>query len=784
MTRRRLRAALLTLLTGLFLIIPAASVQASPGGGLFGNPLNALCADPEVMPEDPDGGMGGLLRPTDRPADPPLPAPADWPVEAADAVPEGASHYGQYGTAGQLWIARGLGCAGMWDFGALAAVHTFELSNMVNELTITVYQAANNPDLTNVLNEPVERVVTALRDGLFNPFLTPVIILGAVWLAWWALIRQRASVTFEGIGWMVLATGVAIWIMTNPSSVLAGASWVTNSVTTVANGALSRVTMGEVSESCPGDAAPVERAPGEEDADFASRSNSNVLWTTLVCRPWVAGQFGSGPVANQAAEEHAAALLHAQAFTRLELAAIRAADDPGQAYEAAVTHKREEFDRIHSAVEEDYPEIYPYFQGHDGVGQFGVALTALLSAVLAGGLILVVSAAIIVLKLGLLLLLLVSPFFFLLGLHPGFGRILLTRWFEMTIGILLKQIFVVLLLSVLMLCYTLVMTSSLAWGLQMLLIALLTFAVFMYRRPFLRLFASVNADSFTGRVVRDAATTGVVGQAANVLPPVAMARLNRWMYRKGEPAITAAAAGTAAAAAAGVRGRGGQPGTDDPEAAGTPGEGETGRARVRGGGPNRQSGSPPPLNLPTRPGEQPGTGTAPGTGAAPPPLGVAPPSGSPRPIPWRSSSGTPANVRPVSASPPPRGQDSAGGGGGDAYAGGPSEAPPRSGGGAPFGGGGGGAGGWFSGGRRGGSEPAPRPRRERPRDGGRREGPARPRGGEPAAGRRSDAAARPRPDGWFDAERDEAPPLWETPRRRGSARGGDVPFWLRPGDRD
>src|SRR6201995_6152902 len=65
----------------------------------------------------------------------------------------------------------------------------------------------------------------------------------------------------------------------------------------------------------------------------------------------------------------------------------------------------------------------------------------------------------------------------------------------MMIGVLLKQGAIALVLSVLLYCYSLIMgtaDSVLPWALKILMIALVTVAVFIYRKPFSHLFSAVG----------------------------------------------------------------------------------------------------------------------------------------------------------------------------------------------------------------------------------------------------------------------------------------------------
>src|SRR5699024_5368485 len=161
------------------------------------------------------------------------------------------------------------------------------------------------------------------------------------------------------------------------------------------------------------------------------------------------------------------------------------------------------------------------------------------------------------------------------------GRTVLLRWVEMMIGFLLKQIFIVLLIALLVMCYAIVMSSNLGWGLQMILLALFTLALFIYRKPFAHLFASVNANTFTSRVVSDAAQSQALSRGANVLPPVAYMKAQNWGRRRA-PHIAAGAAGVPASTGGGTDTA--AVSEDAPEAASEPTRvrGRGGYGRVRG----------------------------------------------------------------------------------------------------------------------------------------------------------------------------------------------------------
>jgi TrbL/VirB6 plasmid conjugal transfer protein len=188
------------------------------------------------------------------------------------------------------------------------------------------------------------------------------------------------------------------------------------------------------------------------------------------------------------------------------------------------------------------PAVYSLFQGDQWTTRLEIGFTALFAAVAAGLLVLLIALTLIILKLGFLLLLVAGPFFLIVGVHPGFGRVVAIRWFEMLVGVLLKQVAVALVLSVLLYCYSLIMSTSdqqLPWALKIMMISLVTVAVFIYRKPFQHLFSSVGYGMLGANERAETSwregTFGFRRVAATatgtVLPGVGAARASRWARR-------------------------------------------------------------------------------------------------------------------------------------------------------------------------------------------------------------------------------------------------------------
>ena len=160
-----------------------------------------------------------------------------------------------------------------------------------------------------------------------------------------------------------------------------------------------------------------------------------------------------------------------------------------------IQEKQAVYNGIAMRLQAQNPAVYSLFQGDQWTTRLEIGFTALFAAVAAGLLVLLIALTLIILKLGFLLLLVAGPFFLIVGVHPGFGRVVAIRWFEMLVGVLLKQVAVALVLSILLYCYSLIMSTTdqeLPWALKIMMISLVTVAVFIYRKPFQHLFSSVG----------------------------------------------------------------------------------------------------------------------------------------------------------------------------------------------------------------------------------------------------------------------------------------------------
>ena len=682
--------------------------------GLTGD-LNNLCEPSTPTPEPAAAGIDALISP---------PAAATAPI---------STPYSQYGVAGTYWAATDLQCSDMTSLiGNSVAGMMFDIAKSIDRVTITVYQAAAGEGILSWLRSAADRLITSLGNAIYFPYVAVVVILGAIWLAWQALIRKRATRSVEGTIWMVVACAAAIWLIGRPADFTGLGKGVSDGISTTLNAAFAKLPS-------PGQGSCLPVRGGDPQIQPTSFSytagntvvdqNANNLWTVLVCKPWLAGELGTTSFAAPGAQPTA---VNSYARQLLWAQAIAANEKPTP---ALIKAKQATYTGIAQSIRLRDPGAYPLFQGKQWTTRLEIGFAALLAAVLAGVLVLLISVTLILLKLGFLLLLIVGPFFLLIGTHPGFGRVIALRWVELLVGVLLKQAAVALVLSVLLYSYALIMGTSdavLPWALKILMIALVTVAAVIYRRPFQHLFSSVGYGVLGAgdRAETDLRRAGAALRentlaAASVVPGVAGYRVARWARRNPAQAaslamaavtaggVAAAGAGAAAAVADGPDGPGDPDAAasaaaaapDRATAAGRAGLGS--RARALSGAASDEAGrQAPPLRLPTRQqaavsasGVRGGGGTAagrpaggggapaasavtgravtssavPGSAAGPAPSGG---SGGPagRPVPARTRAGRPQAGWPQAGGPTVRRE--AGGAAGPASASGGSMSAP------------------------------------------------------------------------------------------------------------
>src|SRR5271155_5678776 len=208
-----------------------------PGIGDIGG-LGGLCA----------AGSSGVIGDLNNICEPSLPQPEqatggiDAMVETPASAAGGKTLYDNYGIAGQFWAAQGLQCSDMTSLiGNNVGGMVFDAAKSMDRVTIPVYQSAAGNGIVPWLQGSVDTLISALGKAIYFPYLAPVVILGAMWLAWQGLIRKRATRTIEGTLWMVVAATCAIALIGRPADFTGIGTDVSNGVTQVLNTAFAKL---------------------------------------------------------------------------------------------------------------------------------------------------------------------------------------------------------------------------------------------------------------------------------------------------------------------------------------------------------------------------------------------------------------------------------------------------------------------------------------------------------------------------------------------------------------
>jgi hypothetical protein len=150
--------------------------------------------------------------------------------------------------------------------------------------------------------------------------------------------------------------------------------------------------------------------------------------------------------------------------------------------------------------------------------RYSAAIVAVVGAMIGGLVITILGFVNVLYQLGMLLLILVAPLVLLVGLHPGTGRRVATKWLEALLSTATKRVLVSFLLVVLIAIYSVVYSMDVGWLQKVLLIAAVGIGILMYRKQLTQMVGAVNlggggADSFNGPAQQ--AQQKVVGGAAS-----------------------------------------------------------------------------------------------------------------------------------------------------------------------------------------------------------------------------------------------------------------------------
>lgn len=123
----------------------------------------------------------------------------------------------------------------------------------------------------------------------------------------------------------------------------------------------------------------------------------------------------------------------------------------------------------------------------------GIAILSIFVSILGTALIVVTSAFALVYYFASVILMAFAPLFLLIGIHPTKGKKLMLGWGEKVVSNILKYIFSAIFLIVAIAIYSGILGNISSVGLTILFVAIITMALFLYRKELIDLFGRVNA---------------------------------------------------------------------------------------------------------------------------------------------------------------------------------------------------------------------------------------------------------------------------------------------------
>lgn len=414
-----------------------------------------------------------------------------------------------YGTHGLIWseyrpiegnIAERFGPGCLINnvpavIGNNIAGYVMNATNSITGITIAIYKAAANPDLLDAFNDPLRCIVAGcggskgLKQSLYLEYLTPVLMLGALWGGWVGLVRKQTVQAAQGGLWMVAACGVSLAFMAAPDVLVDETNSFVGEISSTVIDGVTQVSSNTVPR---------------DDMCFITRSNKDrgirmsgcSMYRAMAFTPWAAGQFGvsrdidltmpgqSVKVGNKRFDDARIVQLDAQAFSAQQWKEMGGTPRAYVVYPAKADEKREQWDDVREYVESGNADMRVW-SGFAFSDRVNIALTGFVASLILGILVILISFSTVVLSVAMVLLVMMSPLFLLVGVHPGFGRGIALKWLELLIGTALKRIVLSLMLAILVGMYQIILETPASWLTQTMLVAAIGIGAIMYRKPLL-----------------------------------------------------------------------------------------------------------------------------------------------------------------------------------------------------------------------------------------------------------------------------------------------------------
>jgi hypothetical protein len=419
--------------------------------------------------------------------------------------------YEWWGTAGQFWMINNLedlkpvaDCSAasiLWAGSSTVANIIWQVVLLVGGIAILIYTIATSANILGVFLEPLGTVLKSSLDGLYLPFLTPMVMIAALWVAWVGLVKQRSTEAIQGVAWVTAAATFTIIFLSNPVFIAQSLNGLVGQIQTVIISTVNTgAEIGEEKALCyAGDSSnpgyDVKTGDGIDQASANSQSVISrqfqcLMWETFIFQPWLSGTFGelatakpintgAPPVkiadrelSTELANSFALQYLEARTENHDEVINRRGTNGvPDVGISPEILKKQIEWLRDCYAQPLPGPpscEGATVAQQSDlgkfvgtpssGGGQIAISFLALIAIIFGGIPIIVISVKLLFYQLMTVVMLMLAPIYLIVGIHPGFGRRVALGWLEYIVNVSIKRIALTFMIAILMLMIQTIMT--------------------------------------------------------------------------------------------------------------------------------------------------------------------------------------------------------------------------------------------------------------------------------------------------------------------------------------
>ena len=327
------------------------------------------------------------------------------------------------------------------------------------ELYTTAYGSSisNEQSVLYGIGKSIDKFITnpgGLKDSLFIPFIMPLLLIGAIWVGYVGVVKRAAIQAVQSTGWMILAIALGTFFLAQPTLI---SSYVDKSVAEV-----QRIVNGAVLDNAA--ANEMCNLDGSGDPQATIRETKCTIWQSTIYTTWVAGQFGEGAAQGGSA---------ASSVLKQEAGRDVLGNNDYKVYYGSKNGKPAEtwpqfmLDRqVTNKTLEQSEVAWAQLSGAGGAkinsewsGGMGMISSAILMFVGAGAssaVLFVYGFTLLIYQLMMISAVLMSPFFFLFGIVPNWGRRVLMRYAEILVSLAVKRIVTGTLLTFYLLFYNLI----------------------------------------------------------------------------------------------------------------------------------------------------------------------------------------------------------------------------------------------------------------------------------------------------------------------------------------